>query len=101
MLYLGTNAPHIALRTGDWVFMPGQGSFGLTTAPGSPWLHLPDLGQTNSDIDVNGLPKKNAPAKQLYNLREDPSQSVNIIHQYPEKAAELQKRYDELFKTLL
>ena len=101
MLYLGTNAPHIALRLGDWVFMPGQGSFGLTTAPGSPWLHLPDLGQTNSDIDVNGLPKKDAPAKQLYNLRIDPTQSRNLIQDYPEVAEQLQNRYYVLFKTLL
>ncbi len=59
------------------------------------------MGQVNSDIDDHGRIKEDAPDKQLYNLRENPSQSVNVIHQYPEKAAELQKRYDELFKTLL
>ena len=101
MLYLGTNAPHIALRSADWVFMPGQGSFGLTTAPASSWLNLPAMGQVNSDIDDHGRIKEDAPDKQLYNLRENPSQSVNIIDQFPDKAEELQKRYDELFKTLL
>ena len=101
MLYLGTNSPHIALRSGDWVFMPGQGSFGLTTAAGSAWLTLPEMGQSNSDFDAQGRIRKDASTKQLYDLRENPSQSVNIIDQYPEKAAELQKRYDELFKTLL
>ena len=101
MLYLGTNAPHIALRSGDWVFMPGQGSFGLTTAPSSSWLNLAAMGQVNSDIDDHGRIKEDAPDKQLYNLRENPSQSVNVIDQYSEKAGELQKRHDELFKTLL
>jgi arylsulfatase A-like enzyme len=101
MLYLGTNEPHIALRSGDWVLMPGQGSFGLTTAPGSSWLNLSEMRQVNSDIDADGRIKDDAPQKQLYNLREDIGQHVNVISDYPEKAAELQKRYDALFKELL
>lgn len=101
MLYLGTNSPHIALRSGDWVFMPVQGSFGLTTAPGSPWLDLAELGQSHSDYDEHGKLLEDAPPIQLYNLQEDPLQRVNLFRKYAERAAQLEKRHQELFRKLL
>ena len=99
MLYLGTGG--LALRSGDWVYIPRRGSCGVTTDPNQSWgLHLSDIGETNSDYDAqNGL-KPGAPEQQLYNLRNDPSETRNVIREYPEKAAELAVRMKQLERTL-
>ncbi len=99
MLSLGIYG--FALRSGDWVFIPGQGSRGVTTDLSAHWgLHLNDIGESNSDYDDQGRLKEGAPKQQLYNLRDDPGQTRNVIRDFPEKAAELEKRYNELLKTL-
>lgn len=85
-----------ALRSGDWVYLPYQGSGGLTTNPDVKWLlHLGDLGETNSDCDAAGWVKADAPGEQLYNLKTDPTESRNVIKEHPEKA---QKMAEELKK---
>lgn len=90
-----------ALRSGDWVYIPRQGSSGATTAFNMPgWLRLPEIGMTNSDIDETGHIKADAPDAQLYNLKTDPSQIHNVIEAYPEKAAELEARFKVLHKEI-
>ncbi|MEA2069217.1 MAG: sulfatase-like hydrolase/transferase, partial [Verrucomicrobiota bacterium] len=88
-----------ALRSGDWVYIPQQGSCGVTTDPRMGWaMQLGELGQINSDYDAEGKIKPDAPDAQLYNLRKDPTQSKNVIRDYPEKAAELAARFKEVKK---
>jgi arylsulfatase A len=90
-----------ALRSGDWVYIPRQGSLGVTTDFNMPgWLRLPEIGMTNSDIDETGHVKADAPDAQLYNLKTDPSQTRNVIEAYPEKAAELAARFKVLHKKM-
>jgi len=88
-----------ALRSGDWVYIPQRGSCGVTTDPAMTWaMQLGALGQINSDYDDEGKLKPGAPQEQLYNMRDDPRQSTNVVLQYPEKAAELAKRFKEVSK---
>jgi len=88
-----------ALRSGDWVYIPHQGSCGITTLESATWaVQYAALGQTNSDYNADGTLKADAPKKQLYNLRTDPRQSTNVIREHPEKAAELAKRFTEIRK---
>lgn len=99
MIHLGIYG--YALRSGNWVYLPYQGSGGVTTDFSMPgWLRLPEIGQTNSDIDDTGHIKADAPDAQLYNLKTDPSQSRNVIGEYPEKAAELAERFKTLHKDM-
>ena len=88
-----------ALRSGDWVYIPKPGSQGVTTDPRMDWaMQLGALGQKNSDYDDEGKLMPDAPNEQLYNLREDPRQSTNVVLQYPEKAAELAERFSIVSK---
>ena len=88
-----------ALRSGDWVYIPKPGSQGVTTDPRMDWaMQLGALGQKNSDYDDEGKLKPNAPQEQLYNLRDDPKQSTNVVLQYPGKAAELAERFKKVSK---
>lgn len=88
-----------ALRSGDWVYIPQQGSCGVTTDPRMTWaVQFAALGLTNSDYNADGTLKEDAPDAQLYNLRLDPYQTTNVIRDYPEKAAELAARFNEVKK---
>jgi arylsulfatase A-like enzyme len=90
----------LALRSGDWVYIPKQGSCGITTTPNGWGLHLKDMGQTNSDYDAQGNLKADAPKEQLYNLQKDPSQSQNVVRDYPEKAREMAAQLEQRKATL-
>ena len=88
-----------ALRQGDWMYLPKQGSLGMTVqVPAGPQWGLPyaKLGLVNSDVDAEGRVKAGAPAAQLYNLREDPGETVNVIARHPEIAQRLAARLAEL-----
>ncbi|MEQ9462659.1 MAG: arylsulfatase [Haliea sp.] len=83
-----------ALRSGDWVYIPTQGSAGITTDPRMSWaVQFGALGLENSDYNADGTLKPDAPPAQLYNLRSDPRQSTNVILEHPQKAAELAARF--------
>ena len=56
-------------------------------------MQMVELGLENSDFDEHGLLKADAPQAQLYNLREDPKQSTNVIREHPELATKLNKRF--------
>jgi arylsulfatase A-like enzyme len=96
-VFLGTGG--FALRQGDWLYIPKQGSAGMTVQvpPGPQWgAPYVQLGLTNSDITADGKIKPGAPAAQLYNLKDDLPQHTNVIAQHPDLAARMQARMDEL-----
>ncbi len=67
---------NLALRSGEWVFINNkQGN-----DTGEPEWFRERLGAKNI-----GTPCE------LFNLKSDPRQTTNVINQYPEKAAEMQK----------
>lgn len=78
----------LSLRKGKWLFINGQGSGGFRDNRGGP-AALAITGEINSDIE-NGKIKPNAPLKQLYNLKEDVEQKVNVIKQYPQVAKQME-----------
>lgn len=85
-----------AIRSGDWVYIPSPGSQGVTTNPKMDWaMQFDELGLVNSDYDELGRLKPDAPTAQLYNLREDPGQSTNVIREHPQLAAQLAARFKE------
>jgi len=95
--FLGTGG-HV-LRQGDWLYIPKQGSAGMTVQvpPGPQWgAPYAQLGLTNSDITADGKIKPDAPKAQLYNLKDDLPQHTNVIAQHPDIAARMQARMDEL-----
>jgi arylsulfatase A-like enzyme len=83
--------PGWALRDSSWLYIPHQGSGGVTTQPGNPagegWVNLAEAGFENSDYDEQGKLKENAPPGQLYDLAEDPDQTVNLFRDYPNRVA--------------
>jgi len=78
---------HVGLRQGDWVFIPAQGPGGFKGNPG-----FAKAGNVNSDFTPAGKLKPGAPPEQLYNLKNDPRQQVNVINQNPEVAARMKLR---------
>lgn len=101
-LFLGTGG--FALRQGDWVYLPKQGSCGMTVpVPLGPLWGQPyaKLGMINSDVDAQGKAKPAAPPDQLYNLRNDLPQSANIAMQESSQAATMRKRMQELVPQAL
>lgn len=85
------------LRSGDWVYIPHQGSCGISTLESATWaLQINEIGQENSDYNAAGKPIDGAPEHQLYNLRLDPAQSTNLVREHPEVAARLAKRFHSI-----
>ena len=96
-LFLGTGG--FALRQGDWVYLPKQGSGGMTVqVPSGPRWGLPYalLDMINSDVDPEGTVKPGAPREQLYDLGNDLPQSTNFAVREPSRAAAMKKRMQEL-----
>jgi arylsulfatase A len=97
MTHLAISKPGVALRSGDWLFIPAQGSLGVTTDPKMAWaMQFEEIGLVNSDFNPDGTLKPDAPTVQLYNLKDDPSQAVNLAAKNPDKARELSARLEEL-----
>lgn len=94
LLIIHPNVPeNLTVRKGDWVYIPAQDSGGFQgknigehSLGGAASTKL--TGQKNSDI-VNGEIRKDAPAAQLYNIKEDPYQTTNVYGQHPEIESEL------------
>ena len=87
-----------ALRQGDWLFIPKQGSAGYSAPEREkPWsVPYAIMGFKNSDVDEHGQIKPGAPKEQLYDLGKDISQATNIAREHPERAASMRARVDEL-----
>lgn len=91
---------HLALRQGDWIYIGAKGNGGfMGTELGTHLFGGPAAtqftGQTNSDI-ANGRIKPDAPKAQLYNLKEDPFQHVNVIREHPKIAEKLRAEMKQI-----
>ncbi len=87
---------HLSLRDGDWMYISAQSGGGFSSPDvgthgfgGFPALHF--AGEVNSDME-NGKIKPDAPTAQLYNLKTDPYQAVNVIRENPEIAQAMRER---------
>jgi len=89
MIYQGRGK---ALRHGDWLYLPFAGPGGLFGT-----FYMEQMGFVNSDFDGNTL-RPDAPPGQLYNLRNDLTQTTNLYEQHPELAAFLDMRFRELMR---
>lgn len=94
---------NISLRKGDWMYISAQNSggfggehVGMHDFGGA--ASLPFTGQENSDIE-NGKIKNDAPPAQLYNLKNDPTQDVNVYNDFPEVVEELSNELEKLRKS--
>jgi len=100
MTYLAITKPGVALRSGDWVFVPARGSMGVTTDPAMSWaMQFDAIGLVNSDFDEDGQLRSDAPEVQLYQLKDDPGQTKNLAAEQPAKVEELAARLAELRRS--
>lgn len=81
---------NLALRMDNWIYISGKGGGGFGARKlGSHTLGGPAAllfaNEKNSDIE-NGAFIPNAPNEQLYNLKDDLSQSTNLVNTKPEVA---------------
>lgn len=96
LLYDPSKETHKSIRYKNWVYIPARNEGGFTGAKrgghsfGGAAAHT-FTKHVNSDI-VDGKIKPNAPMAQLYNLKEDLSQTNNVIEEYPEVAQKLAKQ---------
>ena len=83
-----------------WVYLPQRGSCGFSVpdAAEAPHFGMPwdKLGLVNSDLDAAGEIRPDAPPDQLYDMTADPGQSTNVVGRYPQRAAELRRRLNDL-----
>lgn len=75
----------LALREGDWKYIPATGGHGAATNIGS--------GANPSD---QRFAESRIPEPQLFNLRTDPAESRNVIAEHPELAAQLRQRLEQV-----
>ena len=73
----------LALRAGDWKYIPATIKGEATGTGGA--------NPTDDRFSANRIP-----APLLFNLHDDPGEQRNVISEYPEKAAELQRKLDEI-----
>ena len=91
---------HLALRRGDWIYIGARGNGGFSGKNvgshllGGPAAHR-FTKQVNSDI-ASGEIKADAPQAQLYNLKDDVSQKVNVIRRHPKIAAAMRAELDRI-----
>ncbi len=94
LLMITPNCPsHLVVRKGEWVYIPAQDAGGFQSTEigshsfgGAATTKLTK--QVNSEI-VDGKIKPDAQPAQLYNVKEDLYQTVNVYAQYPEIVKEL------------
>ena len=93
-LVVSPNSPrHLVVRRGRWVYIPASGEGGFRRRNAGEHAFgggavLPFTEQSNSDF-VDGLLRPDAPAAQLYDLEQDPSQTTNLHDAHPQVVAEL------------
>jgi arylsulfatase A len=100
---VGNRSEHFTVRKGDWVYINKPGSGGVSAGDNSSlaahrrmYYSVEELGFENSDLNLDGTIKPDAPAEQLYNLAEDPGQKINVIGQHPEKAGEMRTALEQI-----
>lgn len=94
-LLISPNSPrHLTIRHKQWVYIPERGAGGFQgKKPGDHLLAgvaaTAFTGQKNSDI-VNGAIRSEAAPAQLYNLKDDPRQTLNLFEERSEVVQELE-----------
>ncbi len=88
MVYNGNS-----LRSGDWVYLPKPGNMGAFGT-----FYFKTFGYKNSQHDAEGKLRPDALPEQLYNLREDPSQTTNLVEKYPAIAKQMAARLKEIHR---
>lgn len=94
---------HLALRSGDWIYISARGGGGFSSqvvgahAFGGP-AALKFAGEVNSDVE-DGKFKKDAPTQQLYNLKTDFRQRINVIRERPDVARAMREQLQKIRKT--
>jgi arylsulfatase A-like enzyme len=93
-LMITPNSPkHLTVRKGHWVYIPSKDEGGFQGKKVGDHLlggaaTQPLTKMVNSDVE-SGKIKVDAPPAQLYNLKDDPYQQVNVYKQHPEKVSEM------------
>jgi len=80
LVYHAVNG-EFAVRKGDWVLIEGN-SGSVTKEP--KWI------KERHNSESNSRPKV------LYNIKEDPTEQINLYDRYPEKVKELQQKLDDI-----
>ena len=99
LIIISPNSPsHLMVRKGDWVYIPDQDEGGFQgkkigdhLLAGAAAFAL--TGQVNSDV-ADAMIKPDAPKEQLYNLKKDPAQAVNVIDHHPDVVQDLKQLLD-------
>ena len=81
----------LALRDGDFVYIPGRGDGGFQDSRGGSWAAVL-AGQNNSDLARDGGIRADAPGTQLYDLAADPRQERNVVAAHPDVAERMGER---------
>lgn len=102
LLIAPRNKSHLAVRSGDWIYINSRGNGGfMGQKVGDHLFGGPAAtrftGQINSDI-AEGKIKPDAPHAQLYNLKKDPTQDVNVIREHPGVAEQLKALMEQIRK---
>jgi len=103
LLVHSSETENVAFRKGDWVYISGKGGGGFgprkedQSAFGGPEALL-FAGQPNSEI-TEGKIRENAPPAQLYNLKEDISQSYNLYEEQPQIVREMEEALEEVMNS--
>lgn len=74
----------LALRAGDWKYVPA--TIGTNAAGAGSGVNPTDPRFNESRVAV----------PQLFNLREDPAEQHNVVAEFPDKAAEMKRRLEEI-----
>lgn len=103
VLAVSNDRNNFAYRKGDYVYITKRGGGGFNTSqPGSAGFGgayaANYFNRENSDMK-DGDYIDGAPNVQLYNLREDIQQSMNLANKEPEKLAEMQTGFERLMKS--
>ena len=103
LLVAARQPAHLMLRQGDWAYINRQGGGGFgSPKPGTHLFGGPAAldwaGQQHSDLDGPRF-KPDAPNRQLYNLRRDPSQTTNIVLEHPEMADRMEARLQAILRS--
>jgi arylsulfatase A len=91
------------IRQGEWVYIDRQGSGGSGAGndfdqPEGHYISYAEAGFKNSDVNADGTVRADAPLAQLYNLKTDPGQTVNVFNQNLEKAQHLNQLLEQIKK---
>jgi arylsulfatase A-like enzyme len=91
---------NLAIRKGKWMYISSQNEGGFDGTEigdhnfGGAAAHLLTR-QVNSDVE-DGKIKADAPPAQLYDLKADPTQKVNVYNQHPKVAEELKNLLENI-----